>query len=134
MDRQSLQRLSCLPNFQRLRQFGFIPKLEYISVTPWLGGSTRGNRCVSLNEPQLPETHPKTRKAFSTIARLKNETLALFLIKSKNGNLINQTKILPKIRQNPVCNKDYPLPRNINKNIYTKCIHPSMGYSSSYKS
>ena len=68
------------------------------SVTPRLGGSTRGNRCVPLDEPQLPEVYPKTRKAFSTITRLKNGTLALPLIKTKGGNLINQTKILPKIR------------------------------------
>ena len=78
------------------------------SVTPRPEGSMRGNRCMSLDEPQLPETHPRTRKAFSTIARLKNGILVLSLIKSNNGNLINQTKILPKIRQNPVCNKDYP--------------------------
>ena len=104
------------------------------SVTPRPERSMRGNHRVSLDEPQLPETHPRTRKSFSTITRLKNRTLVLSLIKSKNGNLINQTKILPKIWQNSVCNKDYPLPRNINKSIYTKCIHPSMGYSSSYKS
>ena len=71
-----------------------------LCVTPRLEGSMRGNRRVSLNEPQLLETHPRTRKAFSTIARLKNGTLVLSLIKSNNGNLINQTKILSKIRQN----------------------------------
>ena len=112
----------------------YLAIMNEASVTPRLERSMCDNRRVFLDEPQLPETHPRTRKTFSIITRLKNETLVLSLIKSKNGNLINITKILPKIRQNPVCNKDYPLPRNINKNIYTKCIHPSMGYSSSYKS
>ena len=68
------------------------------NVTSRSGGLTRGNRRVPLDEPQLSETHPRTRKAFSTITRLKNGTLALPLIKTKGGNLINQTKILPKIR------------------------------------
>ena len=78
---------------------------------------------VPLDEPQLPEVHPRTRKAFSTITRLKNETLALPLIKTKGDNLINQTKILPKNRQNPVCNEAYPMPRNINK---TFILNPSI--------
>ena len=42
----------------------------------------RGNRRVSLDESQLSETHPRTRKAFSTIAHLKNGTLVLPLIKT----------------------------------------------------
>ena len=40
-------------------------------VTPRPERSMRDNRRVSLDEPQLPETHPRTRKAFSTITRLK---------------------------------------------------------------
>ena len=83
----------------------------------------RDNRRVSLNEPQLSEAHPRTRKAFNTITRLKNGTLVLPLLKTKDGNLINQTKILPKIRQIPVCNEDYPLPRNIHK---TFILNPSI--------
>ena len=92
-------------------------------VTPRPRGLIRGNRRLSLDEPQLTEAHLRTRKAFSTITRLKNKTLALPLIKTNGVSLINQTKILPKIQQNPVCNETYPLPRNINK---TFNLNPSI--------
>ena len=66
-------------------------------VTPRPERSMRGNRRVSLDEPQLPETHPKTRKAFSTITRLKNGTLAHFIIHTKHDKFTIITEILPKI-------------------------------------
>ena len=105
--------------------------MKIYCVTPRSEGSTRGNRRMPLDGSQLPETHPRIRKAFSTITRLKNETLTLPFISLKCGKLINQLKSYRKFDRTPFVTRSTPCQENINKNIYIKSINPLVGYSSS---